>query len=58
MANSFAQQYRFSCPNCNNSFTLNIWLIIDVNEFPDLYAKANEGKLNDIVCPKCQNLIS
>ena len=40
MANSFAERPTLTCPQCGQSFTPEIWLIIDAVERPDLLAQA------------------
>ena len=58
MPNSYAQATELSCPSCQHPFLAEIWLIIDVNERPDLLTRIHAGALNDLACPQCGHLAS
>ena len=53
MPNSFAQSETLACPRCGQSLPVATWLIVDVDEQPDLAARARAGALHDVVCPTC-----
>lgn len=51
--NSFSDQAQLTCPQCQHSFTTEVWLIIDMAERPDLSAKARAESLHQVPCPNC-----
>jgi hypothetical protein len=53
MAHSFAQETGLTCPECGQSFTAQVWQIVDTAERPDLAARIHEGTLHDLPCPHC-----
>ena len=53
MPNSFAQSETLACPRCSQSSPVETWLIVDVDERPDLAARARTGILHDVACPTC-----
>ena len=53
MPNSFAQRETLTCPRCSQSLPIETWLIVDVDERPDLVARARAGILHDVTCPTC-----
>ena len=53
MPRSFSQSTRVSCPQCGQPVDLQIWLIVDLAERPDLAARIRDGTLHDAPCPHC-----
>jgi tetratricopeptide (TPR) repeat protein len=53
MPNSYAQSAQLTCPVCGQPFAADIWLIVDVDERPDLAARARAGDLHAVACPRC-----
>lgn len=54
MPNSFATTANLVCQSCNQSFTADLWLIVDTVERPDLLARICAGTLHAVPCPHCQ----
>ncbi len=57
MAHSFSQPAAITCPSCQHTFDAQIWLIVDGAEHPDLIARARDGTLHHITCPRCGHAI-
>ena len=53
MPRSFAQTTQAPCPECSQPVDLEIWLIVDLAERPDLAARIREGSLHAAPCPHC-----
>jgi CHAT domain-containing protein/tetratricopeptide (TPR) repeat protein len=53
MATSFAQLNEIICAQCREQSNVEIWLIVDAVERPDLVEKAREASLHVFSCPKC-----
>jgi hypothetical protein len=53
MERSFAQAIDLTCVGCGQTFTSDIWLIVDAAERPDLVARIADESLNVVVCPHC-----
>ncbi len=53
MPNSLAQTADVPCPNCGRPFNAGIWLVVDINERPDLLAHLRAGDLHTLRCPHC-----
>jgi hypothetical protein len=53
MTHSLIQETELACPECGQSFTAEIWLIVDTAEHPDLLEEIRQGKLHDLPCPQC-----
>ena len=53
MPNSFAHTTELHCPHCSNSFSADIWFIVDTAERPDLTERIRTGSLHDLACPDC-----
>jgi hypothetical protein len=53
MALSFAEPLEVTCPHCGQPFSLEIWLIVDGEERPDLARRILDGTLHDARCPSC-----
>jgi hypothetical protein len=41
-----------NCPECGRATTADLWLIIDTAERPDLVARARDGTLHHMICPR------
>jgi len=55
MSNSIAQQANISCINCQQPFTADIWIIIDIQERPDLLAQVRTNSIHNLSCPHCHS---
>lgn len=53
MPRSFAQTHQAPCPNCGQPVALEIFLIVDLAERPDLAGRIRTGNLHAIPCPHC-----
>ena len=53
MTHSFAQEAELTCPQCGQTFSADVWLIVDAAERPDLLERARAGTLHDLPCPHC-----
>lgn len=53
MPNTYSEIKDFVCPECGTPFTSRVWLIIDVEEQPDLLERAKAGELLAAACPGC-----
>ena len=53
MSRSQAETADVSCPECNTPFKVEVWLIIDRAERPDLVHQIMDGALNVAHCPQC-----
>ena len=56
--NSFSEMRKFVCPECEKSFQESVWLIVDVDEKPDLLEEIQEGDALSVSCPECKAQIS
>ncbi len=52
---SFAEQPTLDCPDCKNTISPDVWLIVDGVERPDLLDLAREGTLHALRCPHCES---
>lgn len=52
---SHSQTINLYCLICSNFFEEEIWLIVDVNECPDLVEKIREENIHVTYCPDCGN---
>ncbi len=50
---SVAESAQASCPQCGQPVDLEVWLIVDVAERPDLAERIRAGTLHDVPCPHC-----
>lgn len=50
---SWAERIDFKCPECQTLLSLQAWVLIDVQERPDLVRSIGSGRLNVVTCPKC-----
>ncbi len=48
---SFSQRVELQCPECSARFSVEVWLIVDAGERPDLAARCRDGTLHDVTCP-------
>ncbi len=55
MTHSGAQQADFTCSKCGQSFSDQVWLIVDIAEHPDLAQHIRDGTIHTIHCPHCGN---
>lgn len=53
MNRSFAQSIDLQCVKCNQSFSADVWLIVDAAERPDLVAQIEDETLHLVYCPHC-----
>ena len=53
MTHSFAQSVTLPCPACSQPVDVEVWLILDGQERPDLLELAREGILHQVTCPHC-----
>ncbi|MDW8064898.1 MAG: CpXC domain-containing protein [Anaerolineae bacterium] len=53
MSHSRAEIISRTCPRCGQSFQGEIWVIVDVQERPDLMERIREGALHAVTCPHC-----
>jgi CHAT domain-containing protein/tetratricopeptide (TPR) repeat protein len=53
MARSTAQSGQGPCPNCGRPVPLEIWLIVDIAERPDLAGRIRDDRLHTLPCPHC-----
>lgn len=51
--NSYFERKEFTCPDCGTLFLSKVWMIVDVEEEPDLLEKAKAGTLINAACPEC-----
>ncbi|MFH1084197.1 MAG: CpXC domain-containing protein, partial [Chloroflexota bacterium] len=54
MAVSQAKRLEIACPECQTSFAVEAWTIVDVWERPDLVYRLQRGVLHFYRCPRCQ----
>lgn len=50
---SIASITELTCPECGNTFTAEVWLIVDATERPDLLERIQDGAIHDFSCPHC-----
>lgn len=53
MPHSYAQQTSLTCPHCDQEVAIDVWLIVDVVERPDLAKRIQKQRLYMLVCPHC-----
>ena len=53
MPHSFSQTASLTCPQCGQTFSAEIWLIVDAEERPDLAERIRAGTLHALTCPHC-----
>ena len=53
MPNSYAETTHQKCPQCGETFGVEIWLIVDIVERADLLERIRQENLHEITCPKC-----
>jgi len=58
MTHSFAESTTLTCPACRRPYPVEIWLIVDTAERPDLLARLQTGSLHDIPCPHCRHSVT
>lgn len=52
MSISFSQTANLQCPQCGQHFSVEVWLIVDATERPDLAERCRAGKIHEVVCPQ------
>ncbi|MBN1486028.1 MAG: hypothetical protein JW981_00215, partial [Anaerolineae bacterium] len=55
MSNTYAEHPDLTCPACDENFTVEVYLVVDINERPDLLPTLKEGTLHTFFCPACQH---
>jgi hypothetical protein len=50
---SMAQPADLTCPECERTFSADVWLIVDAAARPDLLEQIRAGALHDLPCPHC-----
>lgn len=55
MSISYYQTDEVICGSCNKSFSPEVWLIVDIEERPDLYGQIIDGSLHVVICPHCND---
>lgn len=50
---SYIEEEPITCPNCGLTFEMDLCLIMDVSERPDLFERFREEKIHDYTCPGC-----
>jgi tetratricopeptide (TPR) repeat protein len=50
---SYAQPASVTCRRCGEAFSVDLWLIVDAGERPDLLERVREGALHVFSCPRC-----
>lgn len=53
MENSYANQMNLTCPMCGERSIGEIWMIVAIDERPDLLARIGTGTLHEHTCPHC-----
>ena len=53
MPNSHTQTISLTCPQCGQTFTADVYMVVDVAERPDLLEKIRNGILHDVHCTHC-----
>ena len=55
---SEAQRFDIVCPHCDETFSCDVWLIVDPGERPDLFKRIQTGTLHVVVCEKCGRTVT
>jgi hypothetical protein len=50
---SYAQPASVTCRRCGEAFSVDLWLIVDAGERPDLLERVRQGALHAFPCPRC-----
>ena len=58
MQYSFAEHPEFTCPECKGMFNPELWLLVNVDERPDLVESIRTGNLHNVECPHCGQTIA
>jgi hypothetical protein len=53
MRRSFAQSVDLTCTHCQQQFSTEVWLIIDITERPDLVTQIEDETIHILRCPHC-----
>lgn len=57
MENSHAEEAILTCPHCNQVTYVDIWLIVDALERPDLLNRILTKRLHEVSCDSCEQVI-
>lgn len=52
---SFSQNITTICSECKQSFSKDVWIILDQNSRPELIEQLKQENLNTLVCPQCNH---
>jgi hypothetical protein len=50
---SYARPISVTCRRCGEAFSVDLWLIVDAGERPDLLERVCQGTLHAFACPRC-----
>jgi len=50
---SHAESATLPCRSCGHIFESEVWVVVDVDERPDLLARLRAGTIHDLACPEC-----
>lgn len=50
---SQAESVSLPCRGCGRPYEIDVWIIVDTTERPDLLARLREGSLHTVRCPEC-----
>ena len=53
MNHSYAEQVNVTCHGCGNTFSTEVWVLVDVAERPDLIERLRADSLHVVDCPHC-----
>jgi len=53
LARSYSEKTTITCDSCGQQFEVEVWLIVDAAERPDLREELLEERLNLVSCPHC-----
>ena len=53
MAHTYVDSLELTCSLCENSFSTDVYKIVDINERPDLLVKIRNRTIHNIPCPNC-----
>ena len=57
MSHSISRQVEIDCLECGMNFTADVYVIVDMQEQPDLVDKMRGGTLHQVRCPECGHLL-
>jgi hypothetical protein len=53
LSHSYRSDPLLVCERCHESYRADIWLVVDVDERPDLAMRIGEGLIHTGICPQC-----